>query len=140
MAELDPNHHVLRHIKKSWMDGEFVDPAAFRLAKKQDGQLEDGLSVNWVEYFGKSHPRETIPLLREIFEKKGRRVGGESKFALLNVDAANAAAARYTAISIVNDEQEHDPSHALVKGYEKYNDEVAEELSKVVIDMFPAKS
>lgn len=122
------------------MDGEFVDPAAFRLAKKQEGRFEDGLSVNWLEYFGKSQPRETIPLLREIFEKKGRTVGGESKFALLNVGRAITAAARYTAISIVNNEQENDPSHALVKGYEQYNDEVAEELCKVVIDLFPAKS
>jgi hypothetical protein len=139
MSDLDTSHHFFRHIKKSWMDGDFVDPAAFRLARKPDGQFEDGLSVNWLEYFGKSHPQEAIAPLREILEKKGRRVGGESKFALLNVGAAKTVAVRYIAITIARDEQKDDPSHALVKGYQTHNDEVAEELAKVVIDMYSAK-
>jgi hypothetical protein len=46
MTELDPSHHFFRHIKKSWMDGEFVEPAAFRL-RTDDGRLEEGLSINW---------------------------------------------------------------------------------------------
>jgi hypothetical protein len=44
MAEVDPLHHIFRHIKKSWIDGDFIDPAAFRLANK-GGQFEEGLSV-----------------------------------------------------------------------------------------------
>ena len=121
------------------MEGDFVEPAAFRLAKKKDGQFEDGLSINWLEYFGKSDPQEAIAPLREILENKGRKVGGESKFALLNVGVAQSAAARYIAIAIVHDEEDEDPSHALVKGYQTYNDQVAEELSKVVMELYPPK-
>ncbi len=138
MADLDPSHHFFRHIKKSWTDGAFIEPAAFRLAKKGE-QLEEGLSVNWMEYYEKPTPQETIAPFRETLIKKGRAVGGESKFALLNVGTAKAAAALYAAIDIVTAAEEHDPSHALVKGHEAYNDEVAEELAKVVIATYPAK-
>ncbi|HUY13591.1 MAG TPA: hypothetical protein VMX16_08175 [Terriglobia bacterium] len=138
MADLDHSHHFFRHIKKSWTDGTFVDPAAFRLAKR-DGQFEEGLSVNWMEYFQRPTPQESIAPLREILINKGRSVGGESKFALLNVGTAKAAAAAYTAVAIVTDAEELDASHALVKGYEAHNDEVAEELGKVIIGIYPAK-
>jgi hypothetical protein len=138
MPELDPAHHVFRHIKKSWMHGDFIDPAAFRLAQR-DGQLESGLSVNWVEYFGQPSPQLAVAPLRAVLLAKGRSVGGESKFALLNVAAAKAAAAIYTPITIERDAQPDDPSHSLIAGYGAYNDQVAEELQKVVQATFPAK-
>ena len=140
MANLDNTHHFFRHIKKSWMDGDFIDPAAFRLRTKENGQLERGLSINWVEYFGKTTAQEVVRPLRTILIKKGRTIGGESKFVLLNVGAAKAAAAKFTPIAIITDEETNDPSHAMVTGYQLYNDQVAEELQKVIITSFPAKS
>jgi hypothetical protein len=93
-----------------------------------------------VEYFKKATPKEAIAPLREIFTKKQFKVGATAKFALLNVGAAKAAADRYTSVSIVLDEQDDDPSHSLIKDYdEAFNDQVAEELQKVIIDSFPAK-
>lgn len=139
-TQLKTSDHFFRHIKKSWMDGDFVDPAAFRLRKNSDGRFEKGLSINWVEYFRKAAPQEAIGALTEIFRKKKRTAGGESRFALLNVGEAKNAAAKYTTVAIVFDEQRNDPSHALVTGYEKYNDQVAEELKKVIIKKFPPKS
>jgi hypothetical protein len=136
--ELDPAHHFFRHIKKSWIDEDFIDPAAFRL-REQDAQFENGLSINWVEHFKKSTPQEAVAPLRKTLENKGRSIGGQSKFALLNVGAAKEAAALYTSVSIVLDAEANDPSHSLVKGYEAYNDQVAEELAKVIIQTFPAK-
>jgi hypothetical protein len=138
MHELDSSHHIFRHIKKSWMEGDSISPFAFRLSEK-DGQFEEGLSVNWVEYFETTTAQEAVAPLRELLVKKGRKVGGESKFALLNVGQAKTAAATYVAVSIVRDEEEDDASHALVKGYEAFNDQVALELSKVVVATFPAK-
>ncbi|MGP0063961.1 MAG: hypothetical protein ACLQGP_10245 [Isosphaeraceae bacterium] len=140
MDDLEPTSHFFRHIKKSWIDGDFIEPAAFRLRQGPDGQLENGLSVNWVEYFQKDTPQEAVPPLREILRKKGRSIGGESKFALLNVGTAKAAAAKYTPITVALDREDDDPSHSLVKGYETHNDQVAEELAKVVIDAYLAKS
>jgi hypothetical protein len=142
MVELDPSHHIFRHVGGASIDGDFIDPAVFRRKKKENGQLEDALSVNWVEYFQKPRPQEAIPPLLDIFAKKGRRVGpkSQSKFALLNISAAKDAAAKYTTVAIVRDAQEDDPSHTLVKNYdEALNDQVAEQLAKVVIDTYPAR-
>jgi hypothetical protein len=48
------------------------------------------------------------------------------------------AAARYAAVSIVLDAQADDPSHSLVKDYdEALNDQVAEELQKVIRAAYP---
>jgi hypothetical protein len=139
MADLDPSHHIFRYVGGGSIEGDFIDPAAFR-RKTKDGKLEKGLSVNWVEYFEKSTPKEAIAPLREIFEKKKFKIGATSKFALLNVGAAKTAAARYTSVSIVLDAQENDPSHSLIRDYdEAFNDQVAEELQKVIIDSFSAK-
>ena len=95
--------------------------------------------VNWAEYFQKPTPQEAVPQLRDVFVKKGRKVGSTSKFALLNVGAAKTAAMEYATIAIVLDEQDDDPSHSLVKDYdEALNDQVAERLASVIIDAYPA--
>jgi hypothetical protein len=138
MTDLDHSHHFFRHIKKSWTDGDFIEPAAFRL-REENGGFEKGLSVNWLEYFQQPTPQDAIAPLRDILIRKGRTIGGESKFALLNVGAVKNAAAQYIPIAIVLDEEDNDPSHSLVKGYEAYNDLVAEELAKVIINTFPAR-
>jgi len=140
MTDLDDGHHFFRHIKKSWMDGEFIDPAAFRLKILENGQFEDGLAINWVEFFLRPTPKEAVQPLRDILRKKGRTVGGESRFALLNVGAAKAAGAKFTKVEIVMDEEPDDPSHALVKGYQLFNEQVAEELAKVVATSFAANA
>src|SRR4051812_11323272 len=110
MSDLDDSHHFFRHIKKSWIDGDFIEPAAFRL-RTVAGSFEEGLSINWVEYFCKPNPQDAIAPLREVLEGKGRAVGGELKFALLNVGKAKAAAAEYCHLAIVHDEELNDPSH-----------------------------
>jgi hypothetical protein len=135
--ELAETDHFFRHIKKSWMDGDFIDPAAFRLRLDKN---EKGLSVNWVEYFKKSNPRDAITPLLEIFARKGRNAGGQSIFAMFNVGQAKTAAAKYVPIEIVPKPEDDDESHAEMIGYEGYNDQVAEELAKVILEKFPAKS
>jgi hypothetical protein len=141
MDELDPAHHVFRHIGASRIHDDFIEPAAFRLRTDDDtGEvIEEGLSVNWVEYFQTATLEEAIAPLREILETKKRRrkVGPQSKFALLNVGDVKAAAAKYVQVTVVLDEEEDDPSHALIKGYEAHNDQVAEELQKIYIAAYP---
>jgi hypothetical protein len=135
---LDPEHHVFRHVGGgSIHDGE-IDAGAFELTVK-DGQLESGLSVNWMEYFGQGTPQETIKPLREMIQKR-RKVGKTSVFARLKVSAASKAAALYTPVTIATDDDPDDPSHALISGFAMFNEQVAEELRKVVIDEFPAWS
>jgi hypothetical protein len=140
MSERDPSHHIFRHVGGAAIDGGFIDPAAFR-RKIKDGKMEEGLSVNWVEYFQKATPEEAVPPLCAIFAQKNRKVGTTSKFALLNVAQAKAAAAKYAAVSIVLDEKLEDPSHSLIKDYdEALNDQVAEELQKVIIAAYPPRA
>jgi hypothetical protein len=69
MLDLDPLHHIFRYVGGGSIEGDFIDPAAFR-RKVKDGKLEEGLSVNWVEYFEKATPKEAIAPLRETFVKK----------------------------------------------------------------------
>ncbi len=107
MTDLDPSHHIFRHVGGASIDGDFIEPAAFR-RKEKHGKIEKGLSVNWVEYFQKPTPQEAIPLLRDTFVRKGRKVGTTSKFALLNVGAAKTAAMRYATVAIVLDAQDDD--------------------------------
>ena len=138
MSERDPSHHIFRHVGGASIVGDFIDPAAFRRKIKDDGNMEPGLSVNWVEYFQKDTPEEAVPPLCAIFAQKNRKVGTTSKFALLNVGKAKEAAAKYAAVSIVLDATDDDPSHSLVKDYEEaLNDQVAEELQKVIIAAYP---
>jgi hypothetical protein len=132
--------HVFRRIKKSWCDGDFIDPAAFRL-HDEGGTLEAGLSVNWREFFKTSDHQEAAYQLTDVLEKKknSRRIGGESKYALLNVGQTRGAAQRYVSINVILDEEEGDPSHSLIVGYETYNDQVSEEIAKVFLGHFATK-
>jgi hypothetical protein len=141
MNELDPSHHIFRHVGATKIHDDFIEPTAFLLRTDEEtGQvIEDGLSVNWFEYFQTCKPEEALAPLRDILESKknGRKVGAQSKFALLNVGAVKAAAEKYVSVSIVLDEEDDDPSHSLVKGYEAFNDEVAEEIQKIIIAAYP---
>jgi hypothetical protein len=138
MNPLDPTHHIFRHVRGASIDGDFIEPAAFRRKIKEDGRMEEGLSVNWVEHFQKDTPAEAVLPLCNIFVRKGRKIGTTSKFALLNVGEAKNAATKYAPVSIVLDTQDYDPSHSLVKDYdEALNDQVAEELQKVIIAAYP---
>jgi hypothetical protein len=121
---LDHSHHVFRHIASSRIDGDYIDPSAFWLREK-DGKLEEGLSVNWLEYFRVPTPQDAVAPLVDILQNKGFTVRASSRFALLNVGAAKDAAARYTSIAIILDTEVNDPSHALIKGYEAHNKQVA---------------
>lgn len=138
--ELPTDNHIFRYIGGGSIDGDFIDPAAFR-RKKKDGKLETGLSVNWVEWFRMLTPAAVVQPLREVFVKKGFHVGSTSRFGLLNVGTAKALAAKYTQVSIVWDKRPDDESHALVKDYdEALNDQVAEQLHKAMITSYPTKA
>jgi len=137
--ELAPGDHIFRHIKKSWIDDDFINPAAFTLRSIGNGQFEDGLSVNWVEYFGMKSAREAVTPLVKVLEGKGRKIGGQSRFAVLNVKRAIEAASQYTSIKIALHSEDLDQSHTLIKGYEQFNAQVAEAIHGVIIHHYAAK-
>jgi hypothetical protein len=137
--ELDPSHHLFRYVGGSKIQDGVVDSSAFWRTEK-NGVLEAGVSLNWVEWFGKDTPEEAVEPLREVFRKKGRTIAPTSQFALLNMGDAKEKAFKYAAVSIAHDPQPDDESHALISGYqEALNEQVAEQLAKSVIASFPGK-
>jgi hypothetical protein len=89
------------------------------------------------------NPRHKKPWLRSgalETKKNGRRIGAESKFALLNIGAVKEAAAKYCIVTIALNEEEGDPSHSLIQGYEAFNELVAEEIRKIIIAAYPPPS
>lgn len=146
MKHLPDADHIFRHIKSSWMDGEFVEPAAFRLREdpKSPTGFENGLSVNWVEFFQMADPAEAVVALCRVMRKNGRTVGTTSTFAMLNNGDVKIAASKYAQVAVVHDKippsdgRPGDLSHSLVTGYETYNDEVAEAIHKVILRTYPA--
>jgi hypothetical protein len=138
--ELDPDHHIFRYVGGGSIHGDVVDASAFWRKEKEGKQLEIGLSVNWVEWFGMPTPEEAVQPLLQVFDKKPFKVGATSRFALLNVAVAKNAAAEYAAVSIVRDPEPKDESHSLIRDYdEALNEQVAEQLQKVIIATYPAK-
>jgi hypothetical protein len=141
MNELDSTHHIFRHIAKTSIHDGFIDSAAFRLRTERGTGviIKRGLSVNWVEYFAAATPQEALGPLRRVLETKrnSRRVGGESRFALLNVGDVKRSAAKYCDVVVVSEEEEGDPSHAEIQGYDQYNDLVSEQFLKVVLAAYP---
>src|SRR5260370_41830236 len=117
MPNPTPPNYIFPQVGAARKQDILINPAAFRRKKKEDGKIEEGLSVNWVEYFQKATPQEAIPLLRDTFVRKGRKVGTTSKFALLNVGAAKTAAMKYATVAIVLNAQDDDKSHSLIKVY-----------------------
>ena len=135
---INSEDHIFRYVGGASIDGDFIEPAAFR-RKEKDGQMEVGLSVNWVEWFGKQDPLDAVRPLSQIFMQKNFKIGKTSRFALLNVGEAKAAAAKYAQITIVLDCQPNDASHSLVTNYpESLNDQIAEQLAKIVTATYPA--
>src|SRR5260370_34483177 len=114
LPEVPSDDHVLRHVTASAIDGDFVDPSAYRLKTLPGGTMEEGLSVNWAEYFKKATLAETVPLVVTALEGKGRTIRRTHKLAGINVGRAVAAASAYVAIRFIKDPEPKDPSHALV--------------------------
>jgi hypothetical protein len=134
--DLPPDHHIFRYIGGGSIHDDFIEPAAFR-RKNKGGQLEAGLSVNWVEWFGTATPEEAVQPLCAVFRNKEYKVGATSRFALLNVATAKESASKYAPISILQYKQPKDESHSLVTAYpEALNDEIAEQLHKAMITSY----
>jgi len=83
---------------------------------------ESYLSVNWLEYFGRTDIESAIEDVRGAFAGKRYRLSSNGRFAVLNVyEAKNAAAAAVEPlrlqIDIRHSPTTDDPSHAGIFGY-----------------------
>lgn len=118
MASIPDNDTFLRHVGASKIDGARVDGAAFRREKKD----VDGVSGNWPEFFKGLNLAEALVEIRKAFAAKGRNIGpkSQSKFAQVSVGKTKAYISEKAnrKIDFVHAQEEADPSHAIIIGYE----------------------
>lgn len=126
--DLPDEDHVIRYI--SWArllqdeqgdllrnaDGTIAGftPEAFAL-REIDGQLEDGLSVNWVEYFDGTYDKRVIRAIQSM--RAARPIGKNSAFAVGQVATIKRVSNSFSRkkIKVVYAPTAHNLSHALIK-------------------------
>lgn len=148
--EVPDAHHVVRYVKPSLMDGEFVDGGAFVLR-----ETESGLSVYWLEIFENGDCPDPIAAIRNLARISLRPTG---RFAKLNVHQTKKyvhAAAAEAGISIdvtviqapltATPDSEADPSHAEIRGLPDHAEDAAMVVGDLIAEcilhpLIPAKA
>jgi hypothetical protein len=112
---LPDDHHIVRYVKPSLVEGEAVDGSAFLLRPD-----EPGLSVNWLETFGGNDENHQLSEVRRLFRL---HLASNGRFAKLNVGATKRHVSEVVGeLGIIEaprpstDEFEADPSHAEIIG------------------------
>jgi hypothetical protein len=131
-------HHVLRHVKARFIQGDDVDGSAFRL-RKTEQSTEQSLSFNWMEYYQNQTPANQLQLIRETFPLKCKR---NELFVKLNVGSAKRYVAsehsQGTTIDFFEDGDNDVPSHCLMTGRPEIDDLVGDLLVECILEKFPA--
>ena len=106
-------------------------------------QIDDYLSVNWLEYLRLNNRQEEIDEIRKILRSK-LTLGAKAKIAVLNVDAiidyVRSHSPDFRELSVLHEPEEDDPSHSGVHGY-GYDDQlIAGLIAEKVQELYPAKA
>lgn len=141
-GDLIPNHdNVLRYARPNLVDGNDVDGGAFQ-RRVRDDEVEDGLSINWIEAFAGLDKDQQISEIRRLFRLSVKKNG---RFAELPVGATiEAVVDEIDGLTIEeapldpDEENSHeaDPSHALIRGTPDPTSD--SELAETVGDMIAA--
>ena len=76
-----PDHdHIARYCRPTSIEDGQIQATAFMIRAN-----EESLSVNWMEFLGRSNRAEEIAEIRRIYSSKFSRVGVNAKIAILNV-------------------------------------------------------
>ena len=105
-SELPEEDHVSRWCRKTHVEDGFPSASAFELR-----EMEETLSVNWLEYFGLDRD-VSIQRIREVIQVS---LDARDRFAVLRVSEIKEAILRQgTSVSVTYDPQGSDPSHSLI--------------------------
>ena len=128
--EIPDEHHVLRYVKPSLLDGDQVVGGAFVLRPS-----ELGLSLSWVEILEESDSSDPIATIRRLARISLASTGIFAKLNVQNtrqyVPAAAAEAGISVNLSILEAplsstlDFEADPSHAEIHGLPDHADDAA---------------
>ena len=103
-------------------------------------QIEECLSVNWLEFFHLADRQEEIREVRKVLRLKH---GAKAKIAVLNVgetikyvrtqspDARN--------LSMLHEPEEDDPSHSGIYGFQYDDHLIADLIAEMVQETYPAR-
>ena len=127
---LPDGDHVARYCKPSAVGQDGLPmPAAFELRP----QMEDYLSVNWLEFLDASDLDAAVGEVRTAFRRKGYRVKPNGRFAVLEVGEVKAAVSAITGTARVEHRRlVDDESHSGIFGYTADDLAVAVEIAALV--------
>ena len=128
---LPDSDHVLRYCSPRHVNEGIIHGSAFRLRPG-----EEYLSVNWMEYFGKSVEEQTKGV-RTVLIKKGLQLKPNGRFARLHVGTVKEMI-RNAEVKRVPGPK--DPSHAGIYPAKDNREAILElrELKNIIKHVFPA--
>ena len=118
-----------------------ISGTAFRLR-----ELEQYLSVNWLEYLGLGDRDSEIAEVRRVLVAKGRNLGTTARLAVLNAGVLRehvaSASADHRVLDILHEPEPKDPSHAGIYGLRRDDTlmEIAELIAQAVQDTILRRS
>jgi hypothetical protein len=102
---------------------------------------DDGLSVNWLEFFKSSDRKEQISKIRKVYNKK-LNVRKSARIAVLNVGdvCGNVQTKSPDAreLEVLHAPSSHDPSHSGIYGLRQNDELIAELILETVLENHPA--
>ena len=128
-----PNdNHVSRHCGFLHIDRKGrITGQAFRPRVS-----EEYLSVNWLEYFKSAGLNTQMQEIRTTLMRKGRKIGAQSKFAVLNVGELKEYVGKKSVdgsvLSVLHEPEENDPSHSGIYGVSVDDFLIAEIIAEFV--------
>lgn len=138
--------HVARYCGGASLDNGQVSGASFKLKVKADGNLQEYLSVNWLEYLGKKNRAAEISEIRRVLATK-MKLGSTAKLAVLQVGevkeyvAQEAPDRRRLRVLHRPDEPpgKPDPSHSGIFDTGDDEDTIVELIAQRVLETHPSK-
>jgi hypothetical protein len=138
--EIFDQDHVSRYCSPIHAPDGNIQATAFMLR-----QVDENLSVNWLEYFKCSSRESEIAELRKVYSAKNLIIKVNGKIAVLNVgevrETVLAGSPDGRKLEILHDPEENDPSHSGIYNL-KHDDEMIAELILETVrenEIYPAR-
>jgi len=134
-------NHVSRYCKPMQIDDGEIQASAFLLRN-----IDEGLSVNWLEILQCSSRDEEIAKIRESYYSTFNSIGLRAKIAVLNVGNIRTKVQQETTnnrnldvihFPLIDDDEED--SHSEIRNMRPDEELIAELIAETVLETFPAR-
>ncbi len=106
----------------------------------QPRQIDDYLSVNWLDFFHFADQRDKIREVRKVLRLK---LGANAKIAVLNVGETTSYVRTKSPdacnLSMLHEPEEDDPSHSGIYGFQYDDHLIADLIAEMVQKTYPAR-